>query len=316
MNIVVLDRFAMGLDTPVERLERFGHLEIYDTTDPSELIERAKSADILVLNKVKIGKFEFDNLPKLKLICIFATGYDNIDITSAREHNVAVCNVPGYSTDSVALFTVANVLALYSRLYEYNSFVRSGEYSCSGVANKLTPVYHELRGKVWGIVGLGNIGRAVAKVAEAFGAKVIAYKRNPVSDYECVDIDELCSRSDIITLHCPLNDGTRNLITKARIALMKKEVIIVNEARGAVINENDICEAILNDEIGAFGSDVYSVEPFAVDHPFYRIKDKNNVLLTPHAAWGAYEARARCLEIICDNIDAYINYEIKNRVDI
>jgi glycerate dehydrogenase len=177
-------------------------------------------------------------------------------------------------------------------------------------------VYHELRGKTWGIVGLGNIGRAVAKVAEAFGAKVIAYKRTPVDDYECVGIDELCERSDIITLHCPLNDGTRNLISKDLIAHMKKDVIIVNEARGSVVNEMDIKNAIINGDIGAFGSDVYSVEPFGEDHPFCEIKDKSNVLLTPHAAWGAYEARVRCLEIICDNIDAFISNKIKNRVDI
>lgn len=316
MKIVVLDRFAMGLDTPVESLNRFGEIEIHNSTSGEELIDRAKDADVLVLNKVKINDKDFDMLPKLKLICIFATGYDNIDIVSAREHGVAVCNVPGYSTDSVALFTVANVLALYSRLYEYNNFVRGGEYSASGVANRLTPVYHELRGKTWGIVGLGNIGRAVAKVAEAFGAKVIAFKRTPVNDYECVSIDELCERSDIITLHCPLNDETRNLIFKERIALMKKEVIIVNEARGAVVNEEDIREAIVNVDIGAFGSDVYSTEPFSENHPFYEIKNKNNVLLTPHAAWGAYEARVRCLEIICDNINAFINQKIKNRVDI
>jgi glycerate dehydrogenase len=316
MKIVVLDRFAMGLDTPVEKLERFGKVEIYNSTNADDLVARATDADVLVLNKVRIDDNAFNSLPKLKLICIFATGYDNIDLISARKHGVAVCNVPGYSTDSVVLFTVANVLALYSRLYEYNNFVRSGEYSASGVANRLTPVYHELRGKTWGIVGLGNIGRAVAKVAEAFGAKVIAYKRTPVDDYECVGIDELCERSDIITLHCPLNDGTRNLISKDLIAHMKKDVIIVNEARGSVVNEMDIKNAIINGDIGAFGSDVYSVEPFGEDHPFCEIKDKSNVLLTPHAAWGAYEARVRCLEIICDNIDAFISNKIKNRVDI
>lgn len=316
MKIVVLDRFAMGLDTPVERLERFGEVEIYNSTNADDLVARAADADVLLLNKVRIDDNAFNSLPKLKLICIFATGYDNIDLISAGKHGVAVCNVPGYSTDSVVLFTVANVLALYSRLYEYNNFVRSGEYSASGVANRLTPVYHELRGKTWGIVGLGNIGRAVAKVAEAFGAKVIAYKRTPVDDYECVGIDELCERSDIITLHCPLNDGTRNLISKDRIAHMKKDVIIVNEARGAVVNEMDIKDAIINGNIGAFGSDVYSLEPFGEEHPFYAIKEKSNVLLTPHAAWGAYEARVRCLEIICDNIDAFISNKIKNRVDI
>ena len=208
-------------------------------------LKKAKVDDFV---KVKITREAMLSSPSLKLICVFATGFDNIDIAAARELGVAVCNVPGYSTDSIVLFTVANVLALYSRLYEYNNFVRSGEYSRSGVANKLTPVYHELRGKTWGIVGLGNIGRAVAKVAEAFGADVVAYKRTPVEDYECVSLDELCKRSDIITLHCPLNEGTRNLITKDRISMMKKDVIIVNEARGAVVNESDIKDAILNGE--------------------------------------------------------------------
>jgi glycerate dehydrogenase len=199
---------------------------------------------------------------------------------------------------------------------EYNAFVKSGEYSESGVPNSLVPVYHELKGKTWGIVGLGNIGKAVAKVAAAMGANVIAYKRNPINEYECVGIDELCKRSDIITLHCPLNDGTRNLINKERIDLMKKDVVIVNEARGAVVNEEDIKDAILNDKIGAFGSDVYSTEPFGNNHPFYEIKNKSNVILTPHAAWGAYESRARCLEIICQNINSFINKKSLNRVDI
>ena len=316
MKITVLDRFSMGMDLPLDALSQFGEVTIYDSTSPEEVNARISDSDVIILNKVKITESVINSSKSLKLICVFATGFDNIDVKAAKAQGVAVCNVPGYSTDSVVLFTLSNVLALYSKLMEYNAFVKSGEYSESGVPNRLVPVYHELKGKTWGIVGLGNIGKAVAKVAAAMGANVIAYKRNPINEYECVGIDELCKSSDIITLHCPLNDGTRNLINKERIDLMKKDVVIVNEARGAVVNEEDIKDAILNDKIGAFGSDVYSTEPFGNNHPFYEIKNKSNVILTPHAAWGAYESRARCLEIICQNINSFINKKSLNRVDI
>lgn len=315
MKIVVLDRNSLGLDTPLDGLSRFGDVDIYDTTSPEELPDRVKVADILILNKVKITRAVIEGADRLKLICIFATGFDNIDVAAARERCVGVCNVPGYSTDSVALFTLANVLSLYTHLREYNSYVASGEYSASGVPNKLTPVYHEISGKTWGIVGLGNIGRAVARVASALGANVIAYKRKPVADFKCVDIDTLCRESDIITVHCPLNDESRDLINMKRLSLMKKDVVIVNEARGPVVNERDVAEAIKSRMIGAFGSDVYSSEPFSTDHPFYEIKDYCNVLFTPHAAWGAYEARCRCINVICDNISSFLCGGRENRVD-
>ena len=315
MKIVVLDRGSLGVDTPLEGLNKFGEVVIYDATSPDEILSRVSDADVLVLNKVKITEQVLDAAKSLKLICIFATGFDNVDLSAARAHGVGVCNVPGYSTDSVALFTMANVLALYTNLREYNDFVISGEYSKSGIPNRLIPVYHEIKGKTWGIIGLGNIGRAVAKVAEALGARVIANKRTPIDDYECVDIDTLCRESDIITIHCPLNDESRGIINAERIARMKQDVVIVNEARGAVVNEYDIAEAIKKGMIGAFGSDVYSTEPFAEDHPFYEIRAKYNVLLTPHAAWGAYESRLRCINIICSNIDSYLKGERQNRVD-
>ena len=315
MKIVVLDRDSIGLDTPLEGLHRFGDVTVYDKTGPSELSDRVSDADCIILNKVKITEEVICSAKNLKLICIFATGYDNVDISAARRYGVGVCNVPGYSTDSVALFTVANVLALYTHLREYNAYVTSGEYSASGIPNKLVPVYHEITGKTWGIVGLGNIGKAVARVAEALGARVIANKRTPTDEYECVDVDTLCRESDIITIHCPLNDESREMIDKRRISMMKKDVVVVNEARGAVVNERDIANAIKTGMIGAFGSDVYSQEPFTTDHPFYEIKDFCNVLFTPHAAWGSYESRKRCIGIICDNISSYLSGGRSNRVD-
>ena len=315
MKITVLDRNAIGADTPLEGLKRFGDVEIYNSTSSLELHSRIKSTEILILNKVKISRADLEICDKLKLICIFATGYDNVDVRAAKERGVAVCNVPGYSTDSVALFTVANVLALCTHLREYNNFVVSGEYSSSGLPNRLVPVYHEIAGKTWGIIGLGNIGKAVARVAQALGARVIANKRNTIPEYECVDIDILCRESDIITVHCPLNDESRNLISRERIGMMKENVIIVNEARGAVVDEYAVTEAIKNKKIGAYGSDVYTSEPFDSDHPFYEIKDNCNVLFTPHAAWGSYEARVRCINIICRNIESFLGGGKENRVN-
>ena len=315
MKIVVLDRKSIGMDTPLSGLEKFGMLTVYDSTDDEQIIGRIADADVVVLNKIKMTEEIIESCKKMKLICIFATGYDSIDIHAARRCGVGVCNVPGYSTDSVALFTLANVLALYTNLREYNSYVTSGDYSSSSQPNKLTPVYHEIRGKTWGIIGLGNIGRAVAEVAKALGARVLANKRTPVEDYECVDVDTICRESDIITIHCPLTEQTRNIIDEKRISLMKRDVVIVNEARGAVVNERDIANAIKKGMIGAFGSDVYSKEPFTTDHPFYEIKGYDNVLLTPHAAWGAYESRLRCINIICENIEDYLVGGRKNRVD-
>ena len=315
MLIKVLDRASMGLDLSFDALDSFGKVVIYNSTSQEELAERSQDADVLILNKVKITKEIIENSNNLKLVCVFATGYDNIDIVAAKKKGVAVCNVPAYSTDSVTLFTVANVLSLFSHLTEYKRHVSSGKYSEEGKANALTPVYHEMRGKVWGIIGFGNIGRAVAKVAEALGAKVIVNKRTPVEDYECVDIDALCERSDIITVHCPLNDSTRNLINGDRLRMMKPSVVLVNEARGAVLDEAAVVKAVKEGKIGAFGCDVYSVEPFDKKHPYTEIAELDNVCLTPHSAWGAYEARVRCLEVICNNIKSFINNENLNRVD-
>jgi glycerate dehydrogenase len=316
MQIVVLDRVAMGEDTPFTKLSSLGNVEIYDSTSESELLSRIKTADVIITNKVKITGEAIKLAKNLKLICVFATGYDNIDIKTAKENGVAVCNVPGYSTESVTLYTVATVTALLTKLLEYNSYVRTGEYSKGKYANKLSPVYHEISGKVWGIIGLGNIGKSVARVASALDAKVIANKRTPISEFECVDIDTLCRTADIITIHCPLNSETKHLINREKIALMKPSVIIVNEARGLVTDEAAIRDALIENRIGGFGADVYSSEPFGSEHPFYEIKDRQNVILTPHCAWAAYEARERCVNIICDNISAFFDGKIKNRVEI
>lgn len=316
MRITILDKASLGLDTPLDSLEALGELVAYDAT-PSELIaQRATASDVIIINKVKITReVLLAAKERLRLVCVFATGYDNVDIDAAKEYGVAVCNVPGYSTESVALYTVATALSLFTHLAEYRGYVADGSYTRSGIPNKLTPVYHEMGGKTWGIIGLGNIGRAVARVARALGADIIAYKRTPVDDVECVSLEELCKRSDVISVHCPLTDGTRGMINRERISIMKDGVVLVNEARGAVLNESDVTDAVLSGKIGGFGCDVYSKEPFDEEHPYNKIKTLDNVILTPHAAWGSYESRKRCTEIIAQNIAACFDGKLLNRVD-
>ncbi len=314
MKITVLDASTLGSDLDLSPLSKVGSAECFATTSKEEISGRIKDTDVIITNKVKLNAESLCGANKLKLICVFATGYDNIDIDYCNEKGIRVCNVVGYSTDSVAQVTLAGVLYLATHLSEYTQYVESGEYSASGRANKVEPVFSELCKKTWGIVGYGNIGRKVADVARAFGCKIIAYKRTPVPDVKCVDFKTLCKESDIITLHTPLNDETRGLIDDTALSLMKPSVILYNAARGAVTDEEAVREAILKKRIAAFGSDVYSVEPMGEDHPFFEIKGFPNVCLTPHMAWASKEARERCLFEIIENIKAFQEGKRRNCV--
>ena len=316
MKITVLDSATLGDDLDLSPLNEVGETEVYKNTAPDEVAARIADSDVVVINKIKLNESNLAEAKSLKLICIAATGYDNIDVAYCKTKGIAVCNVVGYSTHSVVQITVATVLSLACHLPEHSETVKSGRYTASGVANSLVPVYHELAGKTWGIIGYGNIGRQVGKVAEAFGCRVIASRRNPVDGDGCMSVEDICREADIITIHTPLNDSTRGLISREMIALMKKDVIIANAARGLVTDERAIADAVTEGRIGAFGSDVFSVEPFGTDHPFYEIKDLPNVCLTPHMAWGAYEARVRCLSDIIENIRSFSKGETRSRVDL
>lgn len=311
MKITVLDSATLGEDLDLSPLAEVGETEVYKNTAPDEVAARIAESDVVIINKIKLNESNLSSARNLKLICIAATGYDNIDVAYCKKAGIAVCNVVGYSTHSVSQITVATVLSLACHLPEHSETVKSGRYTASGVANSLTPVYHELAGKTWGVVGYGNIGRQVGRVAEAFGCRVIASRRSGGAS-----VEEVCRESDIITIHTPLNDSTRGLISREKIALMKKDVIVVNAARGLVTDERAIADAVKEGRIGAFGSDVFSVEPFGADHPFYEIKDYPNVCLTPHMAWGAYEARVRCLSEIIENIKSFKNGDTRSRVDL
>ena len=315
MNITVFDIDSIGNDIDISPISCLGSTKIFPATSAKELEERLKGTEVAVLNKVKLTKEVLEKAPDLKLICVAATGYDNIDVGYCRKNGIAVANVPGYSTHSVAAVTVSTVLSLLTHLPEYCRFVADGSYTLSGAPNRLSPVFHDLYGKTWGIAGYGNIGKKVADVARAFGCKVIYCKNTPSDDENCVDIDTLCKNSDIITLHCPLNEKTKHLINKEKFALMKKNVIIVNSARGMVWDEEEAANAVLENRIGGLGCDVYSAEPFTKNHPFDKIKDKANVCLTPHIAWASFEARTKVVCEMAENIKAFLKGEKRNRVE-
>lgn len=316
MKIVFLDALTLGEDIDLSSFNELGGIEVYPTSTREQILQRTRDCDVVITNKLKLNRDTLANAEKLKLICVTATGYDNIDIEFARQRKIGVCNVVGYSTDNVAQITVGFALDLMNRMTEYRRSVSSGDYSRRGVANILTPTYHEISGKTWGIIGLGNIGKRVASVAQALGCKVIVNKRSPVEDFECVDIDTICRESDIISVHTPLNDGTRNLIDASAVSKMKDGAILINVARGAVTDEKAIAEAVKSGKLGGFACDVYSTEPFGEEHPFYEIKDMDNVILTPHMAWGSYEARVRLCDEVKKNIIAFFEEEIRNRIDL
>ena len=315
MNITVFDRASIGTDLDYNALTAYGSVTVFDASTPDEVKARLQGCEVALINKVKLTAEVLACADALRLICIFATGYDNIDVAYCRERGIAVCNVVGYSTESVAQLTVAMALNLCAHLSAYTTAVQSGWYSQQSSPNLLVPVYHELCGKTWGIIGYGNIGKKVAEVARAFGCKVLAYKRNPDSP-ECVDLQTLLRESDIISLHTPLNAESRCMIGVEQIAMMDKKPIVINVARGAVWDEAEIAAAVTDGRIAGVGCDVFSTEPFSVEHPFFAIKDAPNVCMTPHMAWASAEARARCLHEICLNIEAFIKGEQRNRVDL
>ena len=228
MNIVILDYKTLGDDLDLSVAEKYGKVTKYTTTTQEEAPERVRDADIVIVNKVKMNESVLKDAKSLKLICETATGYDNIDIEYCKKRGIRVANTPAYSTSCVAQVTVSMVCSLMTHLHEYRRFVHDGEYQKSISANMLEPIYHEMDGLTWGIIGFGNIGRGVAKIADAFGCNVIVNKRTPVDDFECVTLEELLKRSDIISIHCPLTDKTRGMLGKEQFEMMKKGAIVVN----------------------------------------------------------------------------------------
>ncbi len=315
-SIIVLDGSTLGEDISYDSIRENGALTVYPVTAPTQVSERIAGADVVIVNKVRLCKENLATAHSLKLICVAATGYDNIDVEYCRTRGIAVCNVCGYSTNSVAQLTVAMVLELVLHLHEMHDFVQSGAYTASGVANRLTPVSHELAGKTWGIVGAGNIGKKVAEIASALGCRVLVCRRREDPNYPTVDIDTICKEADVLSVHTPLNRETRGLISRERLTIMKNGVILVNVARGAVCDEAALAEFVQNGKLGGLGIDVYSEEPLPESHPLYAVRSFPNVCFTPHMAWGTAEARQRCVDEMATNISTFFAGGTRNRLDI
>lgn len=315
LNVYVLDAATLGDDLDLSPLSRVGQVKVWRATAPEEVAQRLCDCDVVIVNKIRLGAQNLRWATRLKLICVAATGYDNIDLAYCREHGIGVANVVGYSTNNVAQLTVAMALSLITHLPQYHRITADGSYTRGGVANCLTPAYHEIAGKTWGVAGFGNIGGAVGRIAGALGCRVLAYKRTPTDEVECVDFETLCRRSDILSLHLPLSDGTRGILDAEHIAMLPQGAIVINVARGAVADEAALADALESGHLGGLGIDVYSTEPFGEDHPFYRLLGREDVCFTPHMAWGSIEARRRCLGEIVMNIEAFLCAERRNRLD-
>lgn len=315
-DIVVLDGKTLG-DVDYSMLNKFGNVIYYDSTESFEVADRIKDAEIVITNKVVLGESELSCAKKLKLICESATGYNNIDINYAKDNNIAVFNVAGYSTKTVAQHTFAMLLSLFDNIAYFDDYVKNKEYSSSKNFTNLVRPYDDIDGKVWGIVGLGAIGREVAKIAEAFGAKVVYYSttgNNNNPEYERVTLEKLLTESDIISIHAPLNDNTKSLFNYKNICKMKKSAILINVGRDPIVVEEDLARAIDEEIISGACLDVFCIEPVLEDNPLLSIKHKDRIILTPHIAWASRQARHRLFSDLVDNIESFYSGEKKNKI--
>ena len=317
MKIVELDRETLGYDIDTSVLKTIGSFEEHEAADLETTREYIKDADVIIFNKTKMNEELLKDAPNVKLLAITATGFDIIDLEYCKSRGIAAANVKAYSTPAVAQHTFAMALYVLEKISYYDEYVKSGKYSSQSGFCNFDEKYNELSGKTWGIIGMGNIGRSVAKIAEAFGCKVIFYSasgNSTCTDYERVDLDTLLKESDVLSIHCPLSDRTRNLINRDTLKLMKKSAILINVARGPVVNDADLAEALNNGTIAGAGLDVLGVEPMEKDNPLGLIKDSRKLLITPHMAWASVESRQRCFDEVLLNIKAFIEGRERNRL--
>jgi len=313
----ILDAKTLGSDIDLSGFSQFGEVEIFQTTKPEETLERVKDKDIVITNKVVIDKNIMYNAPNLKLICVAATGVNNIDIEYAKQKGIQVRNVAGYSTESVVQHTFAMLFYLLESLRYYDDYVKSGEYTKSDIFTHLGRPFWEVRGKTWGIIGLGTIGRRVADVASAFGANVIYYSTSGVErkeKYPRVSLEELLKTSDIVSIHAPLNEKTKGLIGYEQIKLMKPTAYLLNLGRGGIVIEEDLAKALDENLIAGAGLDVLEKEPIVEDNPLLKVKNKEKLFITPHIAWTSIEARKTLINEIIENIKAFLEGKDRNRV--
>ena len=304
MKIAFLDAATMG-DVSFEPFSRLGELTVYQTSTPEQARERVKDVEVLLINKVLVDKQLIDSAPNLKLICIAATGVNNIDVEYAASKGIPVRNAVGYSTDSVAQITFMHLLSLVGGGPYFDSSVKSGNYSRSGMFTDPNWNWCELAGKTIGIIGMGNIGRKVAQIAEAFGMKVCYYSTSGTGhckEYPCLSLEDLLKISDVVSIHAPLNERTKDLISREQLAMMKPSAYLLNAGRGASVVEADLAEAVDNGVIAGAGVDVFVTEPLPEDHPYLKMKHPERMRLSPHIAWASVEARERLIDIMAANI--------------
>lgn len=319
MKIVILERNSVGTDVSVDCMGQLGQVAVYDNTVALEEVrERVKDADIVIANKSPLNRETLADAPNVKLICEFATGFDNCDLDYCSGRGIKVANVRDYCTAMVAQHTFTLALALSQKLFHYDHYVKSGAYSAQARFSNFDLPFCELEGKTWGIAGMGNIGRRVAKTAEAFGCRVVFHSVTGKSDcmeYPRLDKDTLLAESDFLSLHCPLSDLSRNFIDGESLRKMKRTAVLINVARGPVVDNAALYRALEAGEIAAAGLDVVEKEPLSPDNPLSRFRDSSRLIITPHLAWASVEARRRCVEEAYLNIAAYLRGEDRNIVN-
>lgn len=308
LNIVFLDARNVGEISNFKVLTKQGNLDIYELTKPADVVERSNGKDVIITSKVVVDKAIIDRLPDLKLICVAATGMNNIDVSYAEDKGIAVKNVSGYSTDSVAQLTFSMLLYLVNQPYYFDNYVKSGEYSRSNLFTHFGRPFWELHGKRLGIIGFGTIGRRVARIADSFGMEVVFYSTTGLNNninYKRFDLDTLLSTSDVVSIHAPLSDQTKGLINYEKLTIMRPCSILLNTGRGGIIVEEDLARALSENLIGAAGIDVFETEPVRTDNPLLAIKQKEKLLLTPHIGWTSIEARVKLIDRIAKNIEEF-----------
>lgn len=315
IQIVFLDGDTLGRDIDLSPLEKFGRLITLANVKDEEVGKAIKNANIIITNKKYLGAEQLQEAKHVRLVCVTATGFNNIDTDYCHRHNITVCNVKGYSTNSVAQHTFALLLDLFDKTHYYHHYVASGNYSGNSMFSHFANSFNELAGKTWGIVGMGDIGQKVANIASVFGCQVQYYStsgKNQNQGYSCVDFDTLLQTSDIISIHAPLNQNTLNLFTREAFIKMKNTAYLINVGRGRIVNEQDLVIALKEKQIAGAGLDVFEHEPFYQDSPLLDIKDPTKLIMTPHIAWATVEARNRVVQEVAKNIQAFCLGEKRN----
>lgn len=309
LNISILDAMTLGDDVNLQPITQLGKTTIYQTTRPEQVLERCSGQQVVITNKVVLDQSVLNKLPNLKLICVAATGTNNINIEAANELGIEVKNVSDYSTHSVAQHNFAMLLSLMNNINKHHQFVISGSYAKSEIFTCLQWPYYELKGKRYGIIGMGNIGRQVAKIADAFGAEVVYVSLSGAErkeNYQQVTLDVLLASCDVIGLHCPLNRYSENLLSDTEFDKLAKKPILVNMARGGIVDEHALVRALDNGKLSGACVDVFAVEPIKSSNPLFSLTDRHNFLLSPHIAWASKEARQKLVEKIALNIESWM----------